>query len=191
MTKSAQEEFITIDILLQSDAETRSVDVFCLSWIKLEKQLRKLTTNLVFQASDFDGTSEEDKTKIAEVLLRKRRSNHNSFLKAIHKLSGQTPETLIGVDYKILKKHVGEAQKYRNKIFHGQQTGQSLDRKALNSYSGYMRQWCFDLANGSSEHLGYDGFSRGSFQKNKKLEVTQAVDRAIKNCGWEVFIQGL
>jgi len=39
MTTAATHEFSTVEILLQSDAETRAVDAFAISWVKLEKQL--------------------------------------------------------------------------------------------------------------------------------------------------------
>lgn len=43
-------EFDTIDLLLSSDAPTRAVDAFALAVIKIERQFRKIFTNLVYQA---------------------------------------------------------------------------------------------------------------------------------------------
>jgi hypothetical protein len=44
-----KQEFATIDALWASGAETRRVDSLLLSWIKYEKQLRRLFCFLVYQ----------------------------------------------------------------------------------------------------------------------------------------------
>ena len=54
MKNHTSDEFYTVDILLQSDANSRAVDAFVISWVKLEKQLRRLTSNLIFQHSEFE-----------------------------------------------------------------------------------------------------------------------------------------
>ncbi len=46
---SYSEEFLTVDLILDSEAETRGVDAFALSLIKAERQVRKLFTYLVYQ----------------------------------------------------------------------------------------------------------------------------------------------
>src|SRR5256885_10178325 len=42
-------EFATVETLWNSDAETRRVDALALSWIKYEKQLRRLFSFFVYQ----------------------------------------------------------------------------------------------------------------------------------------------
>ena len=44
-----QQEFATIEALWHSAAETRRVDSLLLSWVKYEKQLRRLFCFLVYQ----------------------------------------------------------------------------------------------------------------------------------------------
>lgn len=46
-------EFEVIDLILKSQLPTCAVDAFSLSIIKMERQLRKLFTYLVFQSSAF------------------------------------------------------------------------------------------------------------------------------------------
>ena len=53
-----------------------------------------------------------------------------------------------------------------------------------------MKEWCELLAKGASEHIGYDGFSKNSLQKNGKGQITAKVDIALTN-GMEKFIHGI
>ena len=57
---SYENEFLTVDLIVKSSAETCGVDAFALSLIKAERQIRKLFTYLMFQfpafsSSDYDG----------------------------------------------------------------------------------------------------------------------------------------
>lgn len=50
---SFEEEFGTVEIILNSTLETRGVDAFILSLIKAEKQLRRIFTFLIFQNDSY------------------------------------------------------------------------------------------------------------------------------------------
>ena len=50
-----KKEFETLDRLWDCKAETRRVDALILSWVRFEKQLRRLFSFLVFQHPGFDG----------------------------------------------------------------------------------------------------------------------------------------
>ena len=72
MQNTAALEFSTVDLLLGSDAPTRAVDAFAISWIKLEKQLRRLTSNLIFQHSAFQEGVSEHSLAIRKSILQKK-----------------------------------------------------------------------------------------------------------------------
>jgi hypothetical protein len=50
---SYEQEFRTVDIICESQAEARGVDAFSLSVIKAERQIRKLFTYLIFTFPSF------------------------------------------------------------------------------------------------------------------------------------------
>lgn len=190
MPRSIISEFVTVDLLLNSDAETRGVDAFVISWVKFERRLRRINGNLIFQHSALRDKSSEDEEAVRRALLAKKTANHDKFIAGIHKLSEVSVNDLIGPRYRMLKRDVDRAHKYRQKIFHGQQTGNSLTREQLINNVGSIREWCYLLAAGSMTKLGYDGFSKKSLQKNGRPEITQVVDQAVA-AGWEKFIKDL
>lgn len=183
-------EFSTVDLLLGSDAETRAVDAFAISWMKLEKQLRRLTANLIFQHSAFEEGMSEHKSRIRESILQKKSANHDRFIGAILRLSDVSVKSLVGDRYRTLKRETNTAYSFRNKILHGQQTGQSLTRRELEKYILSMREWCELLAVGADERIGYDGFARNSLRKNRREDISAAVDSALVG-GWEEFIRNI
>lgn len=185
---AARLEFSTVDLLLASDAETRAVDAFTISWVKLEKQLRRLTSNLIFQHSDFDEGVVMHKSAIRAAFLKKRTANHERFIGAFYRLSKCSVKELLGDRYQVLKRDIDKAFQYRNKILHGQQTGQSLTRSDLETNISSMRQWCELLAVRAYDRIGYDGFSGNSLRKNGRVEISAAVDEALDD-GWEAFIR--
>ncbi|MEP3918464.1 MULTISPECIES: hypothetical protein [Paracoccaceae] len=176
--------------MLSSDAETRAVDAFTISWVKLEKQLRRLTSNLIFQHSAFDEGESAHKSAIRAAILKKKSANHDRFIGAFYRLATCSVKELIGNEYTALKRDTNKALQYRNKILHGQQTGQSLKRSDLEASISSMRRWCELLAVQAHNRIGYDGFSRSSLRKNGRAEVSAAVDKALVN-GWEEFIRNI
>jgi len=116
MTTAATHEFSTVEILLQSDAETRAVDAFAISWVKLEKQLRRLTSNLIFQHSVFEEGVSEHKSAVRNAILQKRTANHDRFIGAVYRLSNHSVKELIGDRYRCLKRDTNAAYQYRNKM---------------------------------------------------------------------------
>ena len=188
MKNTASLEFSTVDLLLKSYAETRAVDAFTISWVKLEKQLRRLTSNLIFQHSAFEDGVGEHKAAVREAILKKTTANHNKFIGAIYHLSNCSVKDLMGNQYKALKRDTDTAYQYRKKILHGQQTGHSLTRIELERCISSMRAWCELLADRADEHIGYDGFSRNSLRKNGREKITAEVDKALAG-GWEAFIR--
>lgn len=187
MSRGFESEFKSVDLLLESECQSRGVDGFCLAWIKLERQLRKLTANLIYQASDIKVA---DAGKIREAFYGHGSLDYTSFIGAIHHLSGVSVSELIGDHYRPLKKEIGVCYRNRQKIFHGQQTGQSLDREALLARIASIREWCRLLSVGAADRFGYDGFAGStSLFKNGRPGIVDAVDKALRRRGWLAYAQ--
>lgn len=117
---SADEEFATVDLVLASCAETRGVDGFALALIKAERQMRKLVTYLVFQSPAFTCNDIEE----LQAALRARKIFFGHFLEAWDELSPRSLRDLVGAEHDRLRHSLDEVRGLRNKIFHGQVTGQ-------------------------------------------------------------------
>lgn len=192
LLKSAiDQEFETVELILKSDARTRNVDAFCLTWIKLERQLRKLTANILYQATAFPESDVAAKELLRATLLAKNNIKHDHFIGGIRRLTGQSMKEIIGDQHKELRVEVNRAYDFQNKIIHGQQTGQNLDKDQLASTLTKIREWCTILAEQGTARFGYDGFARNSLHKTRKPELVTSVDGAIAKAGWQAFVQNL
>ncbi|TAY88103.1 hypothetical protein [Rhizobium leguminosarum] len=187
MSRGFESEFMSVDRLVESECESRGVDGFCLAWIKLERQLRKLAANLIYQASD---VTARDAGKLREAFYGHGSLDYNSFMGAINQLSGVPVSDLVGDRYRPLKKEIGLCYRNRQKIFHGQQTGQSLDREALLARIASIREWCQLLSGGAADRFGYDGFAGNtSLFKTNRPDIVEAVDKALRRRGWLAYAQ--
>lgn len=184
-------EFEPVDLILASGARTTHIDAFCLTWIKFERQLRKLTANILYQATAFPESDETAKQALRGALLARSNLKYDHFTSAIWKLTGHSAKEMLGARYKVLKAAVDDAYGIRNKVFHGQQTGLNLGKEPLEAAHTSVREWCTIMAHESSARFGYDGFSRNSLRKTRRPDVTAAVDQAIAAKGWEEFVKRL
>lgn len=191
MSSAIEQEFETVDLILKSDARTKSVDAFCLTWIKFERQLRKLTGNILYQASVFPACDRAAKEAMRVALLAKSNIKHDHFIGGIRRLTGYTMKDIIGDRHKELRRAVNQAYVFRNKIIHGQQTGHKLDGRLLAASQGDVREWCEIVAKEGIGRFGYDGFGRDSLRKTNRADITASVDKAIKDNGWEAFVKSL
>jgi len=179
-------EFRTVDLILNSSADTCGVDAFALSLIKVEKQLRRLFTHLVFQSSCFSSTD----TEALRAKLNEKRVYFDGLERGFDALSPVSVESLVGRLYGVLHARITEATKYRNKIFHGQLTDKSLTRGDLVDLTSDLRSWCKALANGAHAEFGYDGFAGNSFQKSQSLDIPKRLLEQFANIGdYEAFIK--
>jgi hypothetical protein len=156
------EEFQTVDLLINSSAETRGVDAFSLTVIKAERQIRKLFTYLVFQFPCFSRSAVRD---FRNTLTQNRRVYFDGFIKGIDTLYPRSIQDMIGPDFETLYADLKKAIEYRNKIFHGQLTNRYLERLDLLEMASSNRRWCIDLAQVAQAEFGYDGFDRNSLRK--------------------------
>jgi hypothetical protein len=163
MTAAYHAEFETVDLILASRAKMRAVDAFALSLIKGERQLRRLVTYLVFQSPSF---SVGDVEGLKRALWESNRVYFEGFERGFDALYQRSIGGLIGPEYPQARGWLVIAAQYRNKIFHGQLTPESLSRDALLRTIHSIRNWCQRLALSAEREIGYDGFQRDSFRKS-------------------------
>ena len=165
-------EFAIVDLILASDFETRGVDAFSLCVLKMERQMRRLFTHLVYQCPDFNAG---DVPELIKVLSDNKKIYFRHFIAGIDSIYSKTVSDIYGATYQDSLRNVEEALSVRNKVFHGQLTGNGLSREELLAMVLNIRCWCSTLAASFLSEYGYDGFARDSFQKSKHQEVFKEI----------------
>lgn len=165
-------EFATVEAVLASGATTRRTDALVLSWVKVEKQLRRLFSYLVYQNPAF---SRSDQSALVNVFVAHKRLYWDSFIRCIDAHGPVTVRQLIGVDYDQCIANLERIRDYRNKILHGQITGQNLKSRQLEGDITLLRNWIERLDAAATRHLGYDGIGRNTFHKAKANPTNSAV----------------
>jgi hypothetical protein len=158
-------EFATVEALWNSEAETRRVDALALSWIKYEKQLRRLFSFFVFQHPKI---TEEQLDAVIAAFAENDKLYPETFISAIKQL-GVTPiPELLGDSYVRLWPEIERIRQYRNKIMHGQNTGKNIKSPTLERDVMYLVEWISLLAEAANRSFGYDGLKRNTFSAAKK-----------------------
>ena len=166
-------EFATVEALWNSDAETRRVDALALTWIKYEKQLRRLFSFFVFQHAKI---TKDQLDAVIAAFAENDNLYPETFIAAIGQL-GVTPlPTLLGDSYTRLWPEIRRIKRYRNKIMHGQNTGQNIKSPTLERDVSYLVEWISLVAKFANETFGYDGLKRNTFAaaKNSLAPVVKA-----------------
>lgn len=187
MTVACDDEFKTVDCLVASLFESRGVDAFCLAWPKSERQLRKLAAFLIYQSSQL---GEKDKSALRKAFLNNKGITHTNTKGCLWRLTGMSAKSLIGERYQVLDRALLVSYRAREKLFHGQQTGERLARRELIARTEHIREWCQRLSDGAIGPFGYDGFAGStSLFKVENGDLTQRVDQALaKRDGWAAFV---
>ncbi|MBL0056739.1 MAG: hypothetical protein IPP31_11280 [Chitinophagaceae bacterium] len=151
------EQFASVDLIINTNFETRGVDAFALSLIKAEKQIRRIFTFLIFQNPTY---SLSDLRQLRTTLANNRRVYFQGFIAGINLILPRDLQTIYGADYIIdLNKFLLYTQD-RNKIFHGQITDAGLSRADLMARVDDIKKWCKHLGTEVQKEIGYDGFSQ-------------------------------
>jgi hypothetical protein len=153
-------EFATIEALWSSNAQTRRVDSLLLSWVKYEKQLRRLFSFLVYQHPNFNQNNLES---VIGAFVDSRNLYPETFIAGISKLGVTPVPRLLGEDYKPMWAEIQRIKKYRNKIMHGQVTGQAIKSPQLEADVLHLVSWINALAVASQREFGYDGLKRNTY----------------------------
>jgi hypothetical protein len=178
-------EFSVVELVLDSEFETRGIDAFALSVIKAERQMRRLFTYLVYQSPTVTAV---DIPALRAVLGASRRVYFEGFQSGINNLLQTSIRELIGAGFDELNARMSEAIEVRNKIFHGQLTDRWLSTSDLLEYVAKIRRWCELLATSALHEIGYDGFMRNSFQKSE-IDISHKLQRHIAGvAGYKEFL---
>lgn len=157
-------EFATVELLWASGAETRRVDSLVLSWVKYEKQLRRLFSFLVYQHPKF---TRENITSVIEAFAKSHELYPETFVKGIKALGARPVPALIGERHAEFMTELARIKKYRNKLVHGQITGQSIQSPQLERDVRSLVQWVAALAAGADSEFGYDGLRPNTYSAAK------------------------
>lgn len=158
-----QHEFGTVNLLLGSNFETKGVDAFTISLLKLEKQMRRIFTYLIYQNVQF--SSAKDAIKLRDVLSTNEKMYFENFILGIDSIYNKTVEEIYGGNYAEDIKILIDISKIRNKIFHGQVTNKQLNHKDLLLIIESIKCWSKNIAINFQNEIGYDGFGRNSYRK--------------------------
>jgi len=164
MTKGFQEEFATIDILVNSNTRTGRTDAFIVAFTKLEKQVRRLFSYTIYQNPAFTLTHYID---ILAVIASKRFLDFDNYIKGFDALYPKSYENIIGnaLYASFIKTDFPRIKNIRNKVLHGQPTGQGLSTSDLKTEIVVIRDWCLQVAESMMTEIGYDGLEWNSFRK--------------------------
>jgi ribosomal protein S18 len=161
-----EHEFGTVELLINSEFETKGVDAFTISLLKAERQIRKIFTYLVYQHSHYNGIY--DALQLRKVLFENGQMYFDNFIVGIDFIYQKSVEDLYGEDYQKDIELLKDLLKERNKIFHGQITNKFLSTEQLIERVESIKKWCKKLADKFNEEIGYDGFERNSYRKSGK-----------------------
>ncbi len=130
------------------------------SWVKYEKQLRRLFSFFVFQHPSI---TSDKLDKVIEAFADANNLYPETFISGIKAL-GVTPiPTLLGASHAQLWPEIKRIQKYRNKIMHGQLTGQGISSTQLERDVIHLIAWISALADSADNAFGYDGLRRNTY----------------------------
>lgn len=159
-----QQEFATVEIVWQSTGETRRVDALMLSWVKYEKQLRRLFCFFVFQHPKIRAGMID---AIIAVLAENRNLYPETFIGAIEALGVTSVPDLLGSRHAELWGEITRIKKYRNKLMHGQITGEGIKSPQLERDILWIVEWVSCLATAAESAYGYDGMRRNTYRVAK------------------------
>jgi len=166
-----QQEFATVQALWQSAAETRRVDSLLLSWVKYEKQLRRLFCFLVYQHPGIEATHID---ALLSILAQDRKLYPETFIEGIRRLGVRPVPELVGERHDELNRELNRIKDVRNKLMHGQVTGLKIPSRQLERDVRHIVEWIARVGIGADAEFGYDGLGRSTFKKAKAV-VRRAV----------------
>ncbi len=111
------------------------------------------------------------------------------FIIGIDSILENSFESVYGELYKNDIEAINKLYPYRNKIFHGQISGESLKESDLLEKVDLIKSMVSKLFTAFWNLIGYDGFSRNSLRKSTKIINLQLILRVKKNL--EKFIKSL
>src|SRR5262245_35928915 len=150
-------ELVTVEAVRSSGGTTWRVDAFTLMWVKAEKQLAHLFYFLVFRSP---AVSDANREEYVKAVVENRRLEFKSLIKCFDALSSTSLAVIVGSEYDELLKHIKRMREYRNKLLHGQFTGQKIESRQIEKDIAILRGWIETLAHSCNRAIGYDGIAR-------------------------------
>jgi hypothetical protein len=185
LSPALQEEFATVEAVLNTGGTTRRVDALLLCWVKYEKQLRRLFSFLVFQHPTF---TEDTIDSVISALVENTKLYPETFIKGINQLKVRSVSDLLGTKYNALNAEINRIRRYRNKLMHGQITGQNIRSRQIELDISYLIEWIETLAVAADSEFGYDGIRRKTYRSAKssaRIAVAKyPFDDALEFKGW-------
>ena len=129
------------------------------------KQIRKIFTHLIYQYECFKPS---DNKKIINILSANKNIYFRHLIIGINLIYFKEIKDIYGVGYEVDYNYICNLKNFRNKIFHGQLTGQELSRTELTEFVTIMKRWSKQIAESFQDEINYDGFERNSLKKSKK-----------------------
>lgn len=161
---SYKNEFGVVDLIIQSEFKTKAVDAFTLSLIKVERQIRRIFTYLIYQHPNY---AVNDILDLRKTLSDNSKMYFENFIVGIDRIYTNPVKQIYGDGYDSDFDKLKLIITHRNKIFHGQVTNESLSRAQLIKMVGEMKNWSETIALNFNTEIGYDGFKRNSYRKSK------------------------
>jgi hypothetical protein len=162
------EEFATVEAVWNSSGSTRRVDSLVLSWVKYEKQLRRLFCFIVFQHS---GLTPTDIESVVGILAANNKLYPETFIAGIEELSARAVKVLLASRYAELWAEISRIKAYRNKLIHGQITGLKITSRQLERDVLWIVDWINTLAGAAQATFGYDGIQRNTYRAAKAASI--------------------
>lgn len=172
-----QREFGSIALLLEWSGPTAGVDAMCLSIIKAERQMRRLMTHAVFQSTAFDRS---DVPALRELLTSQKSIYFRHLRQIFESVAAFSVAEAFGSSAEPYEQDLVLLQSYRNKLFHGQLTIDSLSRDELVALTRRVAEWCAVLGQACDQAFGYAGFA-SSYVKLKRPGLVTSASEAIPN----------
>src|ERR1035441_5200587 len=140
-----------------------------LSWVKYEKQLRRLFCFFVFQHPKITANQID---AVITVLAENRNLYPVSFIAGIEALGVTSVPDLLGASHGELWPQITRIKKYRNKLMHGQITGQNIKSPQLERDVLWIVEWVGCLASAAESTFGYDGLKRNTYSVARDRKST-------------------
>jgi hypothetical protein len=177
MTKGFEEDFATIQLLLESKTKTGRTDAFILAYAKLEKQVRRIFTFIIYQYPAF---SLSNYREIENTVASKNYLDFDNFIKGFDALYPTSFGSIVGHELYTLfiNTDFPRINSYRNKIIHGQVTGNKLSAHDLEKEVNTIKDWCLRLSETMMAEISFDGFG-DSIKKNRKRDLASIYRTAI------------
>jgi len=173
---SIENDFANVELLTEQGGDKTGVDCFVLSWVRMERQMRRLFTYSIYQTAKDAGVQALIDTLNVESIY------FEDFIFGFNHIhpGGKKVADLVGADYReLLDKIQAAEKKVRHKIFHGQITSEGLEKLDLLELTKSIRTWCDKLATGAELYMGYKGFgysftnaANPAFVANYALKIT-------------------